>query len=183
MEDGPKRHRKTSVCSEADLLCWESYKQSSGITQLKKQSNRIPNVIPPLSKRNHCFKVSPGHLTHCIDTENRQPRTKLTSKERSIFVSRTYHRCIDLHTHTLQSAYNYLLECFRQCYLNKEIYILVITGKSERKKSERSLSGRSLKEEVPIWFHTKAFVPYIRAYSLSLPRLGGEGAFCVILNF
>lgn len=83
---------------------------------------------------------------------------------------------LDLHGHTLESAFKALVNFIYAQNKRNARCLLLITGKG-------GFLGRGvLKAEVPVWMNSPEIRSLILSYTLAKPKDGGEGAFYILLK-
>lgn len=89
---------------------------------------------------------------------------------------------IDLHGHTLSSAYARLDAALDFAIQSGQRVLLVITGKPPRAESERPHARGAIRAAIGDWLAGSRHGPYIAAVRAAHPRHGGSGALYVILR-
>lgn len=84
---------------------------------------------------------------------------------------------IDLHGYNLDMAYNLLSQAISEAFLVRRRMLLVITGKGNRSKSEKSI-----KAMIGEWLNTPIIRPYVLRFSIASKYHGGEGAYYVLIR-
>ncbi|MDF0488812.1 Smr/MutS family protein [Sphingomonas sp. H39-1-10] len=89
---------------------------------------------------------------------------------------------IDLHGHTLSSAYARLDAALDFAIQSGQRVLLVITGKPPRAESERPHARGAIRAAIGDWLAGSRHGPHIAAVRPAHPRHGGNGALYVILR-
>ncbi|THD35485.1 MAG: DNA mismatch repair protein MutS [Sphingomonas sp.] len=89
---------------------------------------------------------------------------------------------VDLHGHTLTSAYTMLDQALERSRLRGDRVILLITGKPPRRDSERPHARGAIRAAVGDWLHASRHAGAIAAVRGASPRHGGAGALYIILR-
>jgi len=88
---------------------------------------------------------------------------------------------LDLHGMTKNEAYAALLRFLRRAQGDGAKFVLVITGKGERFRTQAG-ERSTLRREVPLWFTLPEFGRLVSAYSDAHAEHGGTGALYVRLR-
>ncbi|URW76169.1 Smr/MutS family protein [Sphingomonas donggukensis] len=91
-------------------------------------------------------------------------------------------RTIDLHGHTLQSAYSLLDHALDRAIRDGSRVILLVTGKPPRKESERPHARGAIRAAVGDWLAASRHADRIAAVRGAHPRHGGTGALYIVLR-
>ena len=89
---------------------------------------------------------------------------------------------IDLHGHTLQSAYRVLDQGLADAIARQDRVLLLVTGKPPRPESERPHARGAIRAAVGDWLAGSRFADRIAAVRGAHPRHGGAGALYIILR-
>lgn len=89
---------------------------------------------------------------------------------------------VDLHGHTLNSAYAMLDEALGRSIARGDRVILLITGKPPRPESERPHARGAIRAAVGDWLHASRHADAIAAVRGANPRHGGSGALYIVLR-
>jgi DNA-nicking Smr family endonuclease len=85
---------------------------------------------------------------------------------------------IDLHGRSQAEAHAALLRFLRRAQGNRAKFVLVITGKGTRGRSDGEARG-VLQRQVPLWLSLPEFRPYVIGFEPAGLSHGGEGALYV----
>lgn len=91
-------------------------------------------------------------------------------------------RTIDLHGHTLQSAYHLLDSALDAAIRAGDRTILLVTGKPPRPTSERPHARGAIRAATGDWIAGSRHVDAIAAVRPAHPRHGGHGALYIVLK-
>lgn len=91
-------------------------------------------------------------------------------------------RTIDLHGHTLQSAYNELDGALDAAIRAGDRTILLVTGKPPRPTSERPHARGAIRAATGDWLAGSRHADAIAAVRAAHPRHGGSGALYIVLK-
>jgi DNA-nicking Smr family endonuclease len=91
-------------------------------------------------------------------------------------------RSIDLHGHTLQSAYRVLDQGLADAIAQGDRVVLLVTGKPPRPESERPHARGAIRAAVGDWLAGSRHADRIAAVRAAHPRHGGAGALYIILR-
>jgi DNA-nicking Smr family endonuclease len=89
---------------------------------------------------------------------------------------------VDLHGHTLNSAYAMLDDALGRSIARGDRVILLITGKPPRPDSERPHARGAIRATVGDWLHSSRHADSIAAVRGANPRHGGSGALSIVLR-
>jgi DNA-nicking Smr family endonuclease len=89
---------------------------------------------------------------------------------------------VDLHGHTLSSAYTILDQALERSRTRGDRVILLITGKPPRRDSERPHARGAIRAAVGDWLHASRHADAIAAVRGASPRHGGAGALYIVLR-
>ena len=89
---------------------------------------------------------------------------------------------VDLHGHTLNSAYAMLDDAIGRSIARGDRVILLITGKPPRPDSERPHARGAIRAAVGDWLHASRHADSIAAVRGANPRHGGTGALYIVLR-
>jgi DNA-nicking Smr family endonuclease len=89
---------------------------------------------------------------------------------------------VDLHGHTLNSAYAMLDDALGRSVARGDRVILLITGKPPRPDSERPHARGAIRAAVGDWLHSSRHADAIAAVRGANPRHGGSGALYIVLR-
>ena len=89
---------------------------------------------------------------------------------------------VDLHGHTLNSAYAMLDDALGRSIARGDRVILLITGKPPRPDSERPHARGAIRAAVGDWLHASRHADSIAAVRGANPRHGGTGALYIVLR-
>lgn len=89
---------------------------------------------------------------------------------------------VDLHGHTLNSAYAMLDDALGRSIARGDRVILLITGKPPRPESERPHARGAIRAAVGDWLHASRHADSIAAVRGANPRHGGSGALYIVLR-
>jgi DNA-nicking Smr family endonuclease len=89
---------------------------------------------------------------------------------------------VDLHGHTLNSAYAILDDALGRSIARGDRVILLITGKPPRPDSERPHARGAIRAAVGDWLHSSRHADSIAAVRGANPRHGGSGALYIVLR-
>jgi DNA-nicking Smr family endonuclease len=89
---------------------------------------------------------------------------------------------VDLHGHTLNSAYAMLDDALGRSIARGDRVILLITGKPPRPDSERPHARGAIRAAVGDWLHSSRHADSIAAVRGANPRHGGSGALYIVLR-
>ncbi|WP_296612869.1 Smr/MutS family protein [Sphingomonas sp.] len=89
---------------------------------------------------------------------------------------------VDLHGHTLNSAYAMLDDALGRSIARGDRVILLITGKPPRPESERPHARGAIRAAVGDWLHSSRHADSIAAVRGANPRHGGSGALYIVLR-
>jgi DNA-nicking Smr family endonuclease len=128
---------------------------------------RLPEAAP---KRPEPKKILPG--TTLDGSWDRQLARGAVSPDRSI----------DLHGHTLGTAYALLDTALDEAIRDGDRVILLVTGKPPRRESERPHARGAIRAAVGDWLAGSRHAGAIAAVRGAHPRHGGAGALYIILR-
>lgn len=89
---------------------------------------------------------------------------------------------VDLHGHTLNSAYAMLDAALDRSIARGDRVVLLITGKPPRPDSERPHARGAIRAAVGDWLHASRHADAIAAVRGASPRHGGSGALYIVLR-
>jgi len=89
---------------------------------------------------------------------------------------------VDLHGHTLSSAYAMLDAALDRSIASGDRVILLVTGKPPRPDSERPHARGAIRAAVGDWLHSSRHAEAIAAVRGAHPRHGGSGALYIVLR-
>ena len=89
---------------------------------------------------------------------------------------------VDLHGHTLNSAYAMLDDALGRSVARGDRVVLLITGKPPRPDSERPHARGAIRAAVGDWLHASRHADAIAAVRGANPRHGGSGALYIVLR-
>jgi len=89
---------------------------------------------------------------------------------------------IDLHGHTLHSAYQVLDAGLARAVARGDRVLLLITGKPPRPESERPYARGRIRDSVDAWLAASRHAADIAAVRPAHPRHGGAGALYIVLR-
>lgn len=89
---------------------------------------------------------------------------------------------VDLHGHTLSSAYRLLDQALERSRARGDRVILLVTGKPPRRESERPHARGAIRAAVGDWLHASRHADAIAAVRGASPRHGGTGALYIVLR-
>jgi DNA-nicking Smr family endonuclease len=89
---------------------------------------------------------------------------------------------IDLHGHSLQSAYRLLDEGLERALARGDRLLLLVTGKPPRPESERPHARGAIRAAVADWLAASRHADRIAAVRGAHPRHGGAGALYIVLR-
>lgn len=89
---------------------------------------------------------------------------------------------VDLHGHTLATAYARLDGALEQAIRSGARVVLLITGKPPRPESERPHARGAIRDAVGDWLAASRHASAIAAVRNAHPRHGGQGALYVVLR-
>ena len=89
---------------------------------------------------------------------------------------------VDLHGHTLNSAWAMLDVALDRSIARGDRVILLITGKPPRPESERPHARGAIRAAVGDWIHASRHADSIAAVRNASPRHGGSGALYIVLR-
>jgi len=89
---------------------------------------------------------------------------------------------VDLHGHTLNSAYAMLDDALGRSIARGDRVVLLITGKPPRPESERPHARGAIRAAVGDWLHASRHADAIAAVRGANPRHGGSGALYIVLR-
>jgi DNA-nicking Smr family endonuclease len=90
---------------------------------------------------------------------------------------------IDLHGHTLATAYQRLDRALAEAVADGVRVLLVITGKSREGAGSQERPGRgAIRAEIAHWLDRSPFAAHIASIRNAHPRHGGGGALYVIMR-
>lgn len=89
---------------------------------------------------------------------------------------------IDLHGHTLDTAYRELDAALDRAIAREDRVLLLITGRAPRAESERPHARGRIRAAVDDWLAASRHAPQIAAVRSAHPRHGGAGALYIILR-
>ncbi|WP_245649421.1 Smr/MutS family protein [Sphingomonas mali] len=89
---------------------------------------------------------------------------------------------VDLHGHTLNSAYAMLDDALGRSIARGDRVILLITGKPPRPDSERPHARGAIRAAAGDWLHASRHADSIAAVRGANPRHGGSGALYIVLR-
>jgi DNA-nicking Smr family endonuclease len=89
---------------------------------------------------------------------------------------------IDLHGHSLASAYTRLDRGLEQAIARGDRVLLLVTGKPPTAESERPHSRGAIRAAVGDWLAASRFADRIAAVRGAHPRHGGSGALYIVLR-
>jgi len=135
----------------------------------KRAVGRIPP--PPVPKPARV--AAPANSANTLDgTWDKQIARGLVSPDRTI----------DLHGHTLQSAYNELDGALDAAIRAGDRTILLVTGKPPRPTSERPHARGAIRAATGDWLAGSRHADAIAAVRAAHPRHGGSGALYIVLK-
>ncbi len=89
---------------------------------------------------------------------------------------------VDLHGHTLNSAYAMLDDALGRSVARGDRVVLLVTGKPPRPDSERPHARGAIRAAVGDWLHSSRHADAIAAVRGANPRHGGSGALYIVLR-
>jgi DNA-nicking Smr family endonuclease len=89
---------------------------------------------------------------------------------------------IDLHGHSLASAYDRLDRGLEQAIAQGDRVLLLVTGKPPRAESERPHARGAIRAAVGDWLASSRYAGRIAAVRAAHPRHGGSGALYIVLR-
>lgn len=89
---------------------------------------------------------------------------------------------LDLHGHTLSTAYSVLDQGLARSLQRGDRVLLLITGKPPRPESERPHARGAIRAAVPDWLATSAYSDRIATVRTAHPRHGGQGALYIVFR-
>ena len=89
---------------------------------------------------------------------------------------------IDLHGHTLDTAYRTLDNGLARAIARGDRVLLLVTGKPPRPESERPHARGRIRAAIGDWIAASRHAPRIAAVRAAHPRHGGAGALYIILR-
>lgn len=89
---------------------------------------------------------------------------------------------VDLHGHTLNSAWSMLDSALEQSIARGDRVILLVTGKPPRPQSERPHARGAIRAAIGDWLHASRHASSIAAVRGASPRHGGAGALYIVLR-
>jgi len=89
---------------------------------------------------------------------------------------------VDLHGHTLATAYARLDRALEQAILAQARVVLLVTGKPPRPDSERPHARGAIRDVVGDWLAASRHASAIAAVRNAHPRHGGQGALYIVLR-
>jgi DNA-nicking Smr family endonuclease len=89
---------------------------------------------------------------------------------------------IDLHGHTLESAYHVLDQGLARAITRGDRLLLLITGKPPRPESERPHARGRIRAAIGDWLAASRHASRIAAVRGAHPRHGGAGALYIVLR-
>lgn len=89
---------------------------------------------------------------------------------------------IDLHGHTLDSAYHALDQALARAILRRDRLLLLVTGRPPRPESERPHARGRIRAAVGDWLAASRHAGSIAAVRAAHPRHGGAGALYLVLR-
>ena len=89
---------------------------------------------------------------------------------------------IDLHGHTLDTAYRSLDEALGRAIARGDRVLLLVTGKPPRPESERPHARGRIRAAVGDWLAASRHASHIAAVRAAHPRHGGSGALYIVLR-
>ena len=89
---------------------------------------------------------------------------------------------VDLHGHTLATAYARLDAALAQAIVAQARVVLLITGKPPRPDSERPHARGAIRDAVGDWLAASRHAAAIAAVRNAHPRHGGQGALYIVLR-
>ena len=89
---------------------------------------------------------------------------------------------IDLHGLTVELAHQKLIQYFKNNYLKKNLFHIVVTGLGNKAEGGEFFTGK-IRKQFPFWLDTEEFQSMVKSYSPCKIQHGGLGAFYVKLKF
>ena len=89
---------------------------------------------------------------------------------------------IDLHGHTLHSAYDMLDGALARSIAHGDRVVLLVTGKPPRPESERPHARGAIRAAIGDWLAGSRHASAIAAIRNAHPRHGGQGALYIVLR-
>ncbi len=89
---------------------------------------------------------------------------------------------LDLHGHTLHSAYTLLDDGLERALARGDRVLLLVTGKPPRAESERPHARGAIRAAVADWLAASRHAEWIAAVRAAHPRHGGAGALYLVLR-
>ena len=91
-------------------------------------------------------------------------------------------RTVDLHGHTLSTAYRLLDDALARAITDGARVILLVTGRPPRPESERPHARGAIRAAVGDWLAASRHAHAIAAVRGAHPRHGGAGALYIVLR-
>ncbi|MES2019696.1 MAG: Smr/MutS family protein [Pseudomonadota bacterium] len=136
-------------------------------------AKRVVGRIPPPPVPKPARVAAPANRANTLDgTWDKQIARGLVSPDRTI----------DLHGHTLQSAYNELDGALDAAIRAGDRTILLVTGKPPRPTSERPHARGAIRAATGDWLAGSRHADAIAAVRTAHPRHGGSGALYIVLK-
>lgn len=136
-------------------------------------AKRVVGRIPPPPVPKPTRAAAPANSANTLDgTWDKQIARGLVSPDRTI----------DLHGHTLQSAYNELDGALDAAIRAGDRTILLVTGKPPRPTSERPHARGAIRAATGDWLAGSRHADAIAAVRAAHPRHGGSGALYIVLK-
>lgn len=136
-------------------------------------AKRVVGRIPPPPVPKPARVAAPANSANTLDgTWDKQIARGLVSPDRTI----------DLHGHTLQSAYNELDGALDAAIRAGDRTILLVTGKPPRPTSERPHARGAIRAATGDWLAGSRHADAIAAVRAAHPRHGGSGALYIVLK-
>ena len=88
---------------------------------------------------------------------------------------------IDLHGLTVDQAYQKLIDYFKNNYMRKNLFHIVVTGLGNKGNGDKFFTGK-IRRQFPFWLNTEKFQYMIKSYSPCKIQHGGLGAFYIKLK-
>ena len=88
---------------------------------------------------------------------------------------------IDLHGLTVDQAYQKLIDYFKNNYMKKNLFHIVVTGLGNKGNGDKFFTGK-IRRQFPFWLNTEKFQYMIKSYSPCKIQHGGLGAFYIKLK-
>lgn len=132
---------------------------------------KLPKVMAPVAAP--AAVPRSAHSANTLDGSwDKQISRGLVSPESSI----------DLHGHSLSSAYDRLDWGLEQAILRGDRVLLLVTGKPPRPESERPHARGAIRAAVGDWLASSRHASRIAAIRNAHPRHGGNGALYIVLR-